>query len=318
MKERPILMNGDMVRAVLDGRKTQTRRLVKGFALGLLQPDNFTPEYVAHQDNDLCPHGKVGDRLLPAMQMPGYDDRYCTDTHGAVWSTAKGQWRRLRPGTTSKGYASITPARDGRYETQLVHRLVCESFYGAPPQGLDQVRHLNGDQCDNAPDNLDWGTHEQNWLDRAAHGRGMGESHHAAKLSEVDVCEIRNSSLSQRALARRYGVAQSTISSVLAAETWRGDHLPAPPNLPRWASRLTLEIVGVRVERLQSISEDDAIAEGLSHHPALNAWHAPSTPNVTFTDPRRAFAGLWASIYGADSWDANPFVWVIEFRPVTP
>ncbi|MGP2988336.1 hypothetical protein ACTVLM_14520 [Serratia marcescens] len=69
--------------------------------------------------------------------------------------------------------------------------------------------------------------------------------------------------------------------------------------LMRWASRITLEITAVRVERLQNISEADAIAEGGTKHFNID-WFGP----------------LWASIYGVDSWDANPWVWVIEFRRV--
>lgn len=63
MKTRPILFTGAMIRAILDGTKTQTRRAVKGFPLQLLAPDGFTPEYVALPENDFCPYGKIGDRL---------------------------------------------------------------------------------------------------------------------------------------------------------------------------------------------------------------------------------------------------------------
>lgn len=74
-------------------------------------------------------------------------------------------------------------------------------------------------------------------------------------------------------------------------------------HMPRWASRITLEITGVRVERLCDISEEDAIAEG-----SQCAGVPASLTN------RGAFAKLWESINGGDSWKKNPFVWVLEFR----
>lgn len=74
--------------------------------------------------------------------------------------------------------------------------------------------------------------------------------------------------------------------------------------MPRWASRLTLEITGIRVERLAEISEADAIAEGCQC-----AGVPASLAN------RGAYAKLWESINGPGSWAANPFVWVIEFQP---
>jgi hypothetical protein len=77
-------------------------------------------------------------------------------------------------------------------------------------------------------------------------------------------------------------------------------------HMPRWASRITLEITDVRVERLQEISEEDALAEGVIGIYA----HAR-------TNPRGAFHALWESIYGPDSWAANPWVWAITFRRVT-
>jgi hypothetical protein len=75
--------------------------------------------------------------------------------------------------------------------------------------------------------------------------------------------------------------------------------------LPAWASRITLEIVSVRVERLQEISRGDAMAEGC---PFANMADGPN--------PRDWYAELWESINGPGSWDANPFVWVVEFRRV--
>lgn len=76
-------------------------------------------------------------------------------------------------------------------------------------------------------------------------------------------------------------------------------------HMPRWASRILLEITNVRVERLKSISDGDAIREGCS------------TADMKSGDcAADVFARLWASIYGEESWQANPWVWVIEFKRV--
>lgn len=77
--------------------------------------------------------------------------------------------------------------------------------------------------------------------------------------------------------------------------------------MPRWASRILLEVISVRVERLQDITDDDAKAEGMT------AWH--DTANGTVYRPE--FELLWQSINGktsGHSWNDNPWVWVIEFR----
>lgn len=331
MRERPILFSAPMVRAILEGRKTQTRRVLKTQPVGTpiagqasLTRAMTKPVVYAMWDEPaadgatccICPYGVPGDRLIPAVPLAGYDKRYCVDVFGKVWSRAKGDWKRLVPGVTSKGYATITPARGGKYTTQFVHRLVCESFYGAAPDGFDQVRHLNGDQADNAPENLDWGTQNQNWADRAAHGRGMGENHHAARLTERDVSEIRLSVASQRSLAARICVSQSTIQQARVGETWRDDLTPAPANMPRWAGRIVLEVTDVRVERLQAIREADARAEGIE--PRGRYWqdYLDANAGVVCSKPVNSFRSLWSSINGADSWAANPWVWVVAFRRV--
>lgn len=92
-------------------------------------------------------------------------------------------------------------------------------------------------------------------------------------------------------------------------------------HMPRWASRITLEVTGVRVERLQDISEADAVAEGIERMPCRvpntrlwrnytpgNGW----TPSVAI--PQNSFRSLWESINGPGSWDLNPWVWVVDFR----
>lgn len=77
-------------------------------------------------------------------------------------------------------------------------------------------------------------------------------------------------------------------------------------HMPRWASRITLEITGVRVERLQDISRGDAMNEG-----------CPFQNMAQGDDPRKWYADLWESINGTGSWDLNPWVWVVEFKVVT-
>ena len=84
--------------------------------------------------------------------------------------------------------------------------------------------------------------------------------------------------------------------------------------LERWASRITLEITGLRVERLQDISQADAIAEGVyafnSQSKGLKVKHYYRS----LFPPNKLFKQLWYSINGLKSWDANPWVWVIEFE----
>lgn len=84
-------------------------------------------------------------------------------------------------------------------------------------------------------------------------------------------------------------------------------------HMPRWASRLTLEITGVRVERLQEISEGDAYDEGTAEWCAETQRNGNKWPNIV-----RAYQGLWESINGRGSWDANPWVWVLELSFAIP
>lgn len=84
-------------------------------------------------------------------------------------------------------------------------------------------------------------------------------------------------------------------------------------HMPRWASRILLEITDVRVERLQDISRYDIRAEGLECPPELAGDDV--SPNYRDWYPA-AWRELWSSINGAESWNANPWVWVVEFKQV--
>ncbi|WP_395606327.1 hypothetical protein [Pseudomonas sp. B22129] len=88
---------------------------------------------------------------------------------------------------------------------------------------------------------------------------------------------------------------------------------------PRWVSRILLEITDVRVERLQDISEEQAKAEGVrlyTDHAELGDWWHVEGIETYSADPRKSFELLWNSVGG--DWDANTWVWVVEFKRVTP
>jgi len=107
---------------------------------------------------------------------------------------------------------------------------------------------------------------------------------------------------------------------------YRGKRGATVPSIfmPRWASRFTLEITDVRVERLQDISRDDALAEGIdrwddtaSVSPYRNYRKGESGEmDLHCSCPERSFMTLWQSINGPESWEANPWVWVISFKVV--
>lgn len=104
-------------------------------------------------------------------------------------------------------------------------------------------------------------------------------------------------------------------------EPSHGDWTKPRPSMfmPRWASRITLEITDVRVERLQDISVADAMAEGTPCYVCggpldgrseddCHCFHHKASPSD--------YRALWESINGPDSWEANPWVWAISFRKV--
>lgn len=101
-------------------------------------------------------------------------------------------------------------------------------------------------------------------------------------------------------------------------------------HMPRWASRILLEVASVRVEPLQDISEVDAIAEGMlslrnqawdrQHFPV---WRYQFEEAVAKDErpplgpsPKQCYEALWKSIHGPNAWDANPWVWVVEFKQI--
>jgi len=203
VREKPILFSGPMVRAILEGRKTQTRRVVKG---DFNTDASNAREYI--RDVLPCPYGVPGDRL---WVREAWDFR---DWNGAVM---------------------VAYAADGEQN-------VC-----TPP------------------------------------------------------------------------------------ESWEATIYPHPRwrpfiHMPRWASRLTLEVVSVRVERVQEISEADAISEGVQTHAqhygieeqtleGRTPWYRYDGAACAAVSAKHSFQTLWESINGkTHPWASNPWVWVVEFR----
>jgi hypothetical protein len=105
-------------------------------------------------------------------------------------------------------------------------------------------------------------------------------------------------------LYRADAAAEQERAIVAPRQPWR----PAI-HMPRAASRITLEITGVRVERLQDISPEDCWAEGIQEMRDAGDENGELRGSV-----RQDYQALWESINGPGSWDANPWVWVVEFK----
>lgn len=206
MKERPILFSGPMVRAILEGRKTQTRRIVKG-----------APE---------CPSG-------------WYPDAYNKTVNWTFWGPRN---------SPDHGRCSLPLFR-------------CP--YGQPGDRL-WVRETGWEPPEPTMRDLREGA--DTWPPYAWDADG---------ISEAEAEQIRG---------------------------WGWKRRPSI-HMPRWASRITLEIESVRVERLQEITPEDCRAEGMPH-------------DNNDIGVRYGFGQLWNSINGKGSWAANPWVWVITFRKV--
>lgn len=94
-------------------------------------------------------------------------------------------------------------------------------------------------------------------------------------------------------------------------------------HMPSWASRITLEVVNVRVERLWDITDEDALAEGVESWEERGIDDAQDYYRNYLTgghlySPKISFDTLWSKINGHESYNANPWVWVVEFRRLTP
>jgi len=164
--------------------------------------------------------------LKPIPVSPSSD--YMAGSDGKIYSRTRYSgfgrkervdWYALQGHKTTRGYMSVSLCHNNIKVTKNIHRLVCMAFHGMPPTPEYQVRHLNGNRQDSRPENLAWGTQEENWMDRKEHGHGTdGERHPMSKLSDAQRATIRSAVemglCSRRHAARVLGMSQPAISEI--------------------------------------------------------------------------------------------------------
>lgn len=123
----------------------------------------------------------------------------------------------LSPGVGKYGHLRVTLA--GRHQ-ESVHVLVAMAFIG-PRNDAEVCRHLDGNPANNRPENLAWGTHLQNNLDKNKHGTMLrGESHPGSKITDDVVRAIRSSHETLNTLAQRHGMSTSNVQMIRARKAW--------------------------------------------------------------------------------------------------
>jgi hypothetical protein len=165
--------------------------------------------------------------------IPGHPGYYAT-SDGRIFSTCIPGSRHRKQAPLSKarvmqgrydrlGYHRVALSHRGKYKYHFVHRLVLLAFCGPCPAN-HECRHLDGDPSNNAIDNLAWGTPSENTADTWRHGRTpWGTRAWNAKLTDETVRAIRAAygSDTEANLARRFGIAQSTLHGVATRKRWR-------------------------------------------------------------------------------------------------
>ena len=152
----------------------------------------------------------------PVARYPGYEV--------SSWGNVRRGARPLRF-AIQKGYRRVALSAGGAAKCMGVHRLVAEAFLGAPPFAGAMVVHNDGDRLNNRADNLRWASARENLFDCIRHNTLVhGSKHPGAKLTESDIPVIRAriaGGETPRAIARAFGVAQSTISQIKRRRAWR-------------------------------------------------------------------------------------------------
>lgn len=138
--------------------------------------------------------------------------------NGKTWIKKNAIIRKIQIAST--GYPVVDLKHMGKRKTFTVHTLVLTAFVGPRPKGFE-CRHLNGIRADSRLANLAWGTPSENDEDRKKHGTFIqGESHGAAKLTNLIVLAIRESSDTQAQLAQKFGISKSLVSMIKSRKRW--------------------------------------------------------------------------------------------------
>lgn len=184
-------------------------------------------------------------------QVPGHED-YEVSNDGQVrrWRNQKRNYmvgKVLKPKLSRHGYLVVSLFSGGSYYHVGIHRLVCMAFHGLPASPELQACHSDGNRLNNVPSNLRWGTAKENADDRSKHGNWdfeHGSGHHAAKLDESAVSEMRKlaaSGMQIVKIARLYGVHKVTAKQAIQGETWKHVEQKPVPAKRRTSSAARIE-----------------------------------------------------------------------------
>ncbi len=159
--------------------------------------------------------------------IAGFNGDYQESNYGRTKSFKRGNVKILKPSVSRNGYLYINLKSNGVHKRYLVHRLVAILFI-PNPDNKPQVNHIDGNKQNNRVNNLEWVTSSENITHAYECGlQKYGEQHHKSKLTIENVRFIRNvyvkgdKEFGARPLARRFGVSQPAILSIINGETYK-------------------------------------------------------------------------------------------------